>query len=124
MKYEEAVTQFSKDHASVFETHDHWVDCEVVADLTCESEATKLKAEEDKRQCEVEEVKMQVEEAKANAAQDMGGCPKKQVCANTVGSSFAEALMSGVRKELKVCLYCTKWGKFCLHFPFSSCGAC
>ena len=31
------------------------MDCEAVADLVCESEATKLKADEDKRQCKAEE---------------------------------------------------------------------
>ena len=67
--------------------------------------------EEDKRQCKVEEARAQAEEAKAKVACNMGGHPKKQVCANTVGSSFTEASTLGVQKVLKVCLYCMKWGK-------------
>ena len=86
----------------------------MVTDLACESEALRLKVEEEKRQHEVEEVRVQAEEARAKAARDAGGCPKKQVCANTAGSSYAEASTLGAWKVLKVCLYCTKRGEFCL----------
>ena len=114
IKYEEAVTHFSADCTCIFETHDCWADCEVVTDLAHESEALQLKVEEDKRQHKVEEARVQVEEAKAKVACDTGGHPKKQVCANTMGSSFVEASTLGAQKVLKVCLYCAKQGKFCL----------
>ena len=98
--------------------HDRWVDCKAVTNLAHESEALQLKVEEDKRQHEAEEVRVQAEEATAKAARDVGGHPKKQVCANTAGSSFAEASTLGVWKVLKVCLYCVKRGKPAFNLLF------
>ena len=78
------------------------MDHEAVTDITCTSEATQLKAEEDKKRHEAEEAK---------SAHDAGEHPKKQGWANTTGSSIAEVSTSGAKKALKVCAYCTKRGE-------------
>ena len=92
MQYERAIKQFGTDHTHVLAECEQWVDHEVVADITCTSEAAQLQAEE----------------VKVKSAWDVGEHPKKQGWANTAGLSIAEASTYRAKKVLKVCAYCTK----------------
>ena len=98
-KYEVAVDRFGMDHQQVLAEHSTWVDCETIADLACESEATRARAADDKKRREAEEKKER---------QETGECPRKQGRADTVGSILAESSTSGVKKVLRVCTYCAK----------------
>ena len=94
-KYEAAVDRFGLDCQRVLAEHSTWVDCETIADLTCESEAACARAVDDKKRREVEEKKEH---------QEMGQ-------ADTAGLTLAESSTSGVKKALRVCTYCAKQGE-------------
>ncbi len=113
IQYEMAVTQFGVDHVHILAQHNEWVDHEQIMDITHTSEAAHLQVEADKWWWEVEEVK-------AHQASEGEKCPKKWGHADTAGSSIVVASSSGSQKGWKVCVYCTKWGKFSIFlFPFS-----
>src|SRR5258708_4625988 len=98
-KYEVAVDRFGMDHQWVLAEHSTWVDCETIANLVCKSEAACARAVDDKKHREVEEEKK---------CWETGEHPRKQGQADTVGSTLAESLTSGVKKVLWVCTYCAK----------------
>ncbi len=107
-----AVTQFSIDCMCVLVQHDKWVDCKQITDITHASEAAHLQVEADKRQREVEE-------AKDHQALEGEKHPKKWGHADTAGSLIMVASSSGGQKGWKICMYCTKQGKFSVFlFPF------
>src|SRR6266436_3099782 len=101
-KYEAAVNGFGLDRQWVLAECSTWVDCETIANLTHESEAARARAADDKKCHEAEEEKKR---------QEMGECPRKWGQVDTVGSTLAELLTSGVKKVLQVCMYCAKRGE-------------
>src|SRR5258708_29651305 len=98
-KYEVAVDGFGLDRQRVLAEHSTWVDCETIADLVHESQAARAMAADDKKRHEAEEKKEH---------REMGECPRKRGQADTAGSTLAELLTSGVKKVLRVCMYCAK----------------
>ena|SRR5258707_7355621 len=98
-KYEVAVDGFGMDHQWVLAEHSTWVNRKTIADLACESEAAHARVADNKKRCEAEEEKKH---------QEMGEHPRKQGWADTAGSTLAELSTSGVKKVLRVCMYCTK----------------
>ncbi len=98
-KYEAAVDGFGMDHQQVLAECSTWVDCETIADLAHESEATCARVADNKKHCEVEEEKKHWE---------TGEHPRKWGQVDTVGSTLAELLTLGVKKVLQVCMYCAK----------------
>ncbi len=104
-KYEVAVNGFGMDFQWVLAEHSTWVNCETIADLTRESEATCARVADDKKHREAEEEKK---------CREMGECPRKWGWADTAGSTLAESSTSGVKKALWVCMYCAKQGELFL----------
>ena len=98
-KYEVAVDQFSIDRQQVLAEHSTWVDCETIANLACESEATHARAAEDKKCHEVEEEKKCWETVEH---------PREWGQVDTAGSTIAESSTLRVKKVLQVCTYCAK----------------
>ena len=98
-KYEAAVNRFGMDCQWVLAECLTWVDCKTIADLMHESEAACARVVDDKKHHEAEEEKK---------CWETGECPRKQGWADTVGSTLAESLTSGVKKALRVCMYCAK----------------
>ena len=98
-KYEVAVDGFGLDRQRVLAEHSTWVDRKTITDLTCESEATHARVADDKKRREVEEEKK---------CWEMGEHPRKWGQADTVGLTLAESSTSGVKKALRVCMYCAK----------------
>src|SRR5258708_17209978 len=98
-KYEVAVDRFGLDRQWVLAERSTWVDCETIADLTCESEATHARVADDKKHHEVEEKKEH---------REMGECPRKWGGVDTAGLTLAESSTFGVKKALHVCMYCAK----------------
>src|SRR5258708_38622646 len=98
-KYKAAVDGFGMDCQQVLAECLTWVDCETIANLACESEATCARAADNKKHHEVEEEKKHWE---------TGECPRKQGRADTAGSTLAESSTLGVKKVLQVCMYCAK----------------
>src|SRR6266436_3753833 len=56
-KYEVAVDGFGMDCQWVLAERSTWVNCETIADLTCESEATRARVADDKKHRKAEEEK-------------------------------------------------------------------
>src|SRR5258707_4408345 len=98
-KYEAAVNRFGLDRQWVLAEHSTWVDRETIANLARESEATHARVADDKKHHEVEEKK---------ECWEMGEHPRKWGWVDTAGSTLAESLTSGVKKALRVCMYCAK----------------
>ncbi len=112
--YEAAVNGFGMDCQWVLAEHSTWVDCETIANLACESEATHARAAEDKKCHEVEEEKKCWETVEH---------PREWGQVDTAGSTIAESLTLRVKKVLWLCTYCTKQGElffFTSYFCFLS----
>src|SRR6266436_3539873 len=107
-KYEAAVDEFGLDRQQVLAECSTWVDCETIADLARESEATRARAADDKKRREAEEKKER---------REMGERPRKRGRADTAGSTLAELSTSGVKKVLHVCTYCAKRGELFFELP-------
>ena len=108
-KYEVAVDQFRIDCQWVLAEHSTWVNCETIADLAHESEATHARVVKDKKHCEAEEEKR---------CQETGEHPRKWGQVDTVGLTIAESSTSGVKKVLWVCMYCAKQGELFFNLLF------
>src|SRR5258706_16337062 len=104
-KYEVAVNGFGMDFQWVLAERSTWVNCETIADLTRESEATHARVADDKKHRKAEGEKK---------CWEMGECTRKWGWADTAGSTLAESSTSGVKKVLWVCMYCAKQGELFL----------
>src|SRR5258708_34865457 len=101
-KYEAAVDGFGLDRQRVLAERSTWVDRETIADLAHKSEAARARAADDKKRHEAEEKKER---------RETGERPRKRGWADTAGSTLAESSTSGVKKVLRVCMYCAKRGE-------------
>src|SRR5258708_5296498 len=108
-QYKVAVNWFSMDHQQVLAECSTWVNCETITDLMCKSEAACARVVDDKKHHEAEEEKQHWE---------MGEHPRKWGWVDTVGSTLAEPLTSGVKKVLWVCTYCAKQGELFLTYYY------